>query len=211
MGHKSISDLTQSLHSGRLYSQCKMMLRHYKRAFLLIEFDQKRSFSMKGKYWNSDRNEISILSEYNIMSKLILLSIHFPRLKYLWSPSPEFSAEMFEELKKGKEEPTVKKAQSITETELDPEYHEDRFDLQLKDFLINLPGVNLGNVHRIMNGVENVAKLVELSKEQLIKLLNSQPNGSELYEALHEVQTKTHAADSKLPPNRNARKVFKKI
>lgn len=45
---KSISDLTQSLQSGRLYSQTKMMIRHYKKAFLLIEFDQRRSFSMKG-------------------------------------------------------------------------------------------------------------------------------------------------------------------
>lgn len=50
---KSISDLTQSLQSGRLYSQCKMMIRHYKKAFLLIEFDQNRSFSMKGKILNN--------------------------------------------------------------------------------------------------------------------------------------------------------------
>lgn len=207
---KSISDLTQSLQSGRLYSQCKMMLRHYKKAFLLIEFDQKRSFSMKGKYWSSDRNDTSIQSEYNIMSKLILLCVHFPRLKLIWSPTPEFSAEVFEQLKQGKEEPTVKKALNIGDTELDPEYHEDRFDLQLKDFLIQLNGVNLANVHRIMNGVENVAKLVELSKEQLIKLLDSPENGSKLHAALHE-NHKNFCANGPPQSNRNARKVFKKL
>ena len=206
---KSISDLTQSLQSGRLYSQCKMMLRHYQKAFLLIEFDQKRSFSMKGKYWNSDRNDTSIQSEYNIMSKLILLCVHFPRLKLIWSPMPEFSAEVFEQLKKGRPEPTVKKALHIGDTELDPEYHEDRFDLQLKDFLLSLNGVNLANVHRIMNGVENVTKLVELSRQQLIQLLDSPENGDKLYSALHD-NHKNFCANG--PQNRNAaRKVFRKI
>lgn len=151
------------------------------------------------------------------MSKLILLSIHFPRLKYIWSPSPHFSAEVFEELKKGKDEPTVKKALNITENELDPEYHEDRYDLQLKDFLLNLPGLNLSNVHKVMNNVENLKKLVNMSKDELIKLLESQDNGTKLYNGLHEA-TENYCSNKKIIykstgniDGGGARKIFKKI
>lgn len=143
------------------------------------------------------------------MSKLILLSIHFPRLKYIWSPTPEFSAEVFEELKKGKEEPTVKKAQTITENELDPEYHEDRFDLQLKDFLLNLPGVNFTNVHKVMNNVENLVKLVSMSKDEIINLLGNEANGTKLYDSLHR-NSVDYCANKQIQLKNN-RKIFKKI
>lgn len=144
------------------------------------------------------------------MSKLILLSIQFPRLKYIWSPTPEFSAEIFEELKKGKEEPTVKKALNITNNELDPEYHEDRYDLQLKDFLLNLPGLNLSNVHRLMNGVENLKKLIQMSKDELIKLLESVDNGTKLFNGIHN-KVENYCVNKKIDYRLTGGKVFKKL
>lgn len=44
---KSISDLIGSLNSGRLYTQCVQMTRHYKKAILLIEFDQNKPFHLQ--------------------------------------------------------------------------------------------------------------------------------------------------------------------
>ena len=42
---KSISDLIGSLGNGRLYNQATAMSRFYERPMLLIEFDDKKSFS----------------------------------------------------------------------------------------------------------------------------------------------------------------------
>lgn len=39
------------------------------------------------------------LSGTDIQQKLQLLTIHFPRLKLVWSPSPYATAELFYELK----------------------------------------------------------------------------------------------------------------
>lgn len=44
---KSISDLIQSLNSGRLYNQCVAMCQHYNRPVLLIEFDPNKPFSLQ--------------------------------------------------------------------------------------------------------------------------------------------------------------------
>jgi len=44
---KSIADLIQSFNSGRLYQQCEMMSAHYKTPILLIEFDEKKSFTLE--------------------------------------------------------------------------------------------------------------------------------------------------------------------
>lgn len=48
---KSISDLIGSLNSGRLYTQCIQMTRHYKKAILLIEFDQNKPFHLQASPW----------------------------------------------------------------------------------------------------------------------------------------------------------------
>jgi DNA excision repair protein ERCC-4 len=40
-----------------------------------------------------------------IMQKLQLLTIHFPKLRLVWSPSPYATAQLFEEIKQTKEQP----------------------------------------------------------------------------------------------------------
>lgn len=41
-------------------------------------------------------------NDFNIQQKLLLLTLHFPKLKIIWSPSPYASAQLFEELKVSK-------------------------------------------------------------------------------------------------------------
>ena len=36
---------------------------------------------------------------FDVQQKLLLLTIHFPKLKIIWSPSAYASAQLFEELK----------------------------------------------------------------------------------------------------------------
>lgn len=91
---KSISDLIQSLNSGRLYQQCTQMQRYYSKPMLLIEFEQNGSFSWQNQYMLSEDS-----NNFDIQQKLLLLTIHFPKLKIIWSPSPYATAQLFEELK----------------------------------------------------------------------------------------------------------------
>lgn len=42
-----MSDLIQSLNSGRLYNQALAMTRHYARPMLLIEFDKDKPFDLQ--------------------------------------------------------------------------------------------------------------------------------------------------------------------
>jgi DNA excision repair protein ERCC-4 len=87
---KSISDLVQSLKSGRLYTQAEAMCIHYDIPCLLIEFAQGKAFNLSIP---SDDSGV------DTASRLLLLCIHFAKLRIIWSPSPTYTAEMFEQLK----------------------------------------------------------------------------------------------------------------
>lgn len=73
---KSVSDLIQSLNSGRLYNQAETMLMHYKSPTLLIEFDQNKSFTLEpfADLSNHHRGGES----QDLQSKLVLLTLAFP-------------------------------------------------------------------------------------------------------------------------------------
>ena len=78
------------------------MSRFYSRPMLLIEFDTNKPFSLQGKYYMSRDVQSSDLSKqdhkeflklnlpklYSFLSvaKLQLLTLHFPKLRILWSP-----------------------------------------------------------------------------------------------------------------------------
>ena len=72
---------------------------------LLIEFDQNKPFALQGKYYLSKD-----IGSSDLVARLQLLTLHFPKLKILWSPSPHATGELFEELKRGREEPDATKA-----------------------------------------------------------------------------------------------------
>ncbi|KAG8232353.1 hypothetical protein J437_LFUL008821 [Ladona fulva] len=105
---KSISDLIGSLHSGRLYNQATAMTRHYTQPILLIEFDKDKPFVLQGKFYVSTDGRNT-----DVASRLQLLTLHFPRLRLVWSPSPYATAELFEELKQGRPEPNAEEAAAI--------------------------------------------------------------------------------------------------
>ena len=75
------------------------MSRFYSRPMLLIEFDTNKPFSLQGKYYMSrdvqssdlskDFKSSSIISPSSFflsVAKLQLLTLHFPKLRILWSP-----------------------------------------------------------------------------------------------------------------------------
>ena len=48
-----------------------------------------------------------------------------------------------------------------------------------------LPGINSKNIYGILNQVENLLDLLELSEEKLSEILGSKQNAADLYGALH--------------------------
>ncbi|NXU53031.1 XPF endonuclease, partial [Turnix velox] len=176
---KSISDLIGSLNNGRLYAQCTSMSRYYKRPVLLIEFDPNKPFSLIPR--GSLNQEIS---SNDVTSKLTLLTLHFPKLRILWCPSPHATAELFEELKENYPQPDAETAMAVTaDSEILPE--SDKYNPGPQDFLLKMPGINAKNCCALMNHVKSIAELVMLSKEELARILGNAANATQLFDFIH--------------------------
>lgn len=189
---KSVSDLIQSLQTGRLYNQAAMMIRHFQRSILLIEFDESKSFHFKGRYWGvaatgGNYGGSGRKKDYSqdLVEKLIILTIHHPNLRLVWSPSTHFTAELFEYLKMDKDQPDATRVATISSEELPPETFEDKYDIQVRDFLLKLPGVNTRNVYALMSSAQTIVDLVGLSIEELEEILGNSRSAELLHKTLH--------------------------
>ncbi|KAG4083307.1 hypothetical protein H8356DRAFT_968258 [Neocallimastix lanati (nom. inval.)] len=167
---KSINDLIQSFKSGRLYNQVESMTKYYKQPILLIEFNQDKSFLLQ----NVNKTEIS---NEDIQSKIVLLLLSFPNLKILWASSPYASSEMFEDIKKDQKEPDEEEAVSKGAELLEKnnatyaQYSTQQYNLTPQEMLLSIPGVYHKNYKIIMNNVENILELSQMSEDQLKKLV----------------------------------------
>ncbi|XP_063077354.1 DNA repair endonuclease XPF [Engraulis encrasicolus] len=177
---KSVSDLIGSLQSGRLYSQALAMTRFYRRPVLLIEFDPAKPFSLVAR--GDLRGEISA---NDITSRLTLLTLHFPRLRLLWCPSPHATAELFQDLKKGRAEPDAAAAQAVTAESDTVAESSSLYNPGPYDMLLCLPGVSTKNCRALIKHVSCLADLATLSQDRLAEILESVSNARQLYEFLH--------------------------
>ncbi|XP_072312281.1 DNA repair endonuclease XPF [Eucyclogobius newberryi] len=191
---KSVSDLIGSLQSGRLYTQCLSMTRYYKKPVLLIEFDPAKPFSLMSRAEFSKE-----ISSNDVSSKLTLLTIHFPRLRILWCPSPHATAELFEDLKKGQLEPDAAAAQAVTAESDTVAESSDLYNPGPYDFLLKMPGVNVKNCRAIIRNAESLADVAKLSQEKLTEILGSANNAKLLYEFIHNV--------AEVPPPQKSKKL----
>ncbi|KAG0721241.1 DNA repair endonuclease XPF [Chionoecetes opilio] len=157
------------------------MTRYYKRPILLIEFDQNKPFHLQGRYFLSNDGSSS---SKDVAAKLQLLTLHFPHLKLLWCPSPYATAEVFQLLKTGREEPVVSQAEAVT-AQTNPDVISERYNPQIKDFVSKLPGINTKNIYLILNKITSLPELLTVSKEDLTEILGSGRNAEALHNSLH--------------------------
>ncbi|XP_014681675.1 PREDICTED: DNA repair endonuclease XPF-like [Priapulus caudatus] len=182
---KSVSDLIGSLNNGRLYNQCLAMSRHYKRPVLLIEFDQNKPFSLQFQGKSSTMS--NDIQSSDTLSKLTLLTLHFPLLRILWCASPYATAEIFGELKVDKEQPDEAAAKAITVASCEFSLPGmDRFNHNTQDFVMKLPGVSSKNYRQLLSKVRDLAELVSLTEERLGEILDNKAFGKQLYEFIHK-------------------------
>jgi len=172
---KSVRDLISSFKNGRLFNQAETMLQYYKYPFLLIEFDHNKSFTLDPF---ADLTSVSTLKmpdsdTKDLQSKLVLLTLAFPRLKVIWSSSPYQTAEIFEELKKQQEEPDPMRAVQMGLTgDEDPE--ERTFNTGPQDLLRTIPGVTAKNASRLYLETRNVMEVANMSLQELDPLVGKE-------------------------------------
>ncbi|CAA6669778.1 unnamed protein product [Spirodela intermedia] len=180
---KSVMDLFQSFTSGRLYNQVETMVRYYEIPVLLIEFSQDKSFSFQSA---SDIG--GDVSPTNIISKLSLLVLHFPRLRLVWSRSVHATAEIFASLKANQDEPDETKAARVGVPSHDGIIENDaraeNYNTSAIEFLRRLPGVTDSNYRALMDGCRSLAELALLPTERLAKLMGGQKAARTLREFL---------------------------
>ncbi|TKY70765.1 DNA repair endonuclease UVH1 [Spatholobus suberectus] len=167
---KSIQDLFMSFTSGRLYHQVETMVRYYRIPVLLIEFSQDKSFSFQSA---SDIGDD--VTPNSIISKLSLLSLHFPRLRIIWSRSLHATAEIFASLKANQDEPDETKAIRVgvpsEEGIVENDVRAENYNTSAVEFLRRLPGVTDSNYRAIMDGCKSLAELALLPVEKLAELM----------------------------------------
>eukprot|EP01083_Nonionella_stella_P078573 215107_1 len=177
---KCISDLFSSMMHGRLYDQILQMVRYYEHAILLIEFDEKKPFSLQNV-----KDIPSQINLANIISKLVILTKHFNTLTILWSRSPLITTKIFKTLKAKRAQPDLSTSIGITNSNNDHLNEDEEDDAHTpKDILRSLPGVNHSNVDKILSECQSLKDLCSKSKDQLFQML-AVKDAKLLYHFLH--------------------------
>lgn len=163
---KSVSDLISSFNNGRLYNQAETMLQHYKSPMLLIEFDAQKAFTLEPFADLSSSIGTASVVGSDLQSKLVLLTLAFPRLKIVWSSSPYQTAEIFEELKNKQGEPDpIKAVQLGLEHGEDPETR--TFNQTPQEMLRCVPGVSNKALNKLILEYDNVQAVSNADEAEL--------------------------------------------
>ena len=165
---KSIKDLISSFKDGRLYNQAETMQQHYKSPMLLIEFDQNKSFTLEP--FADLSGSLSSMSSGNassdLQSKLVLLTLAFPKLRIIWSSSPYQTAEIFESLKTQEAEPDPIAAVRIG-LEGGQRVEDQSFNREPQDMLRIVPGVTGKNIKNLVVEMGSLKEVANASVEEL--------------------------------------------
>lgn len=108
----------------------------------------------------------STTTNIDITQKLQLLTIHFPKLRLVWSPSPYATAQLFDELKQGRHEPDPVQAAALGSDDTTKELESivDKLNTTIYDFLLKLPGITTRNIGKVMTKVANSKELIKMSE-----------------------------------------------
>ena len=169
---KSVSDLISSFKDGRLYNQAETMFQHYKSPMLLVEFDQNKSFTLEP--FADLSGSLSSVAPTNVssdlQSKIVLLTLAFPKLRIIWSSSPYQTAEIFESLKAQEHEPDPIAAVRAG-LDRDMQVEDQAFNREPQDMLAVVPGVTPQNIKNIVLETENIREVANMSVADLEPLV----------------------------------------
>jgi len=115
----------------------------------------------------------------------VLLSLHFPNLRIIWSSSTHESVKILADLKLNHDEPdeisAILKGSSAAESDaLRPSIENEAAVAMLRA----IPGVSGNQIKYIMGKIESLRDFVELSKDEMIALLGEE-GGKKAYNFIH--------------------------
>jgi DNA excision repair protein ERCC-4 len=119
----------------------------------------------------------------SIQSKLVLLTLTFPRVRIIWSSSPYAASEIFNDLKKNNPEPDPTKSISIGADD-DPDVGAG-VNTAAEELLRCLPGITAKNVKHVMSKVKNVRGLCDMNLAEVQGLLGKDP-GKKCWDFIHK-------------------------
>lgn len=169
---KSVNDLISSFRDGRLFTQAETMFQHYKNPMLLIEFDQNKSFTLEPfADLSGSLNSVAPTNvSSDLQSKLVLLTLAFPRLRIIWSSSPYQTAEIFESLKAQEDEPDPIAAVQAG-LDKDARAEDQVFNQEPQEMLAKVPGVTPKNIKSLVLETENIKDVANMTTEELDPLV----------------------------------------
>ncbi|EIW69128.1 hypothetical protein TREMEDRAFT_62855 [Tremella mesenterica DSM 1558] len=181
---KALPDLEASFANGRLHTQCEAMAAHYEICILLIEFEEDK-FGLRTRE-DARRETAGRKAEpddwrdaFCLQSKLVLLSLHFPRLRIIWSSSPHESVKILSDLKLNHDEPdevsAILKGSSMAEADT-PALTSGRIGGTMEnagavEMLRAIPGVSGHTLKLVMSKVESIQDLVKMKEKELREIL----------------------------------------
>jgi len=105
----------------------------------------------------------------SLQSKLVLLTLTFPRLRIIWTSSPYATSEIFNDLKSNNPEPDATKAITIG-ADNDSEVGAG-VNTTAEEVLRCIPGITASNVKMVMNKVTNLRAFCDMSLLEVEKIL----------------------------------------
>jgi DNA excision repair protein ERCC-4 len=140
--------------------------------------------SKAGGKSKDDNSSFAATRDSLVQSKLVLLTLHFPNLRIIWSPSPHASAEIFRDLKLNSPEPEIAEAVSLG-ADVD---NLGEVNPLAEDLLRSLPGVTQRGLRTVMTKVRSVGELCEMSLTEIQEILGEE-DGKKCYEFIHHGET----------------------
>jgi DNA excision repair protein ERCC-4 len=148
---------------------------------LLIEFDQNKSFTLE-PFADLSGSLTSISSSNtssDLQSKLVLLTLAFPKLRIIWSSSPYQTAEIFETLKTQEVEPDPVQA-ALIGLEAGQEAADQSFNREPQDMLRIVPGVASKNITNLILQMGSLKDVANATVEEL-ELVVGKESGRQIY------------------------------
>ena len=190
---KSLPDLKGSLQSGRLFAQIEAMMRVYAHPILLIEFARDEHFSLASVDAADAGPVVSSreVSQHDLQTKVLLVAMHFPALRVVWSRSPQHTAAIFSHVREGHADPPIPASSHPTDAPDSSEYDP-------RALLETLPGVHHRNVGQIVRGVRSLSELACMSQEKIAALIGP-ADAALLYGFLHNRTFRANAQEKSAP------------
>lgn len=125
----------------------------------------------------------SKIEPQSIQTRLVILTLAFPRLRIVWSASPHATASIFADLKANNPEPDPEQAAAKgTDETVDGSTGEN---VAAEEVLRSLPGVGTKNYRYVKGKVTSIRDLCEMDLGSIQLLLGVEP-GKACYEFLHK-------------------------